>query len=246
MSADAFLFQEGVFMNIVKSIRGLSKLEKGIWISSLILIVSTFVLFKTEDYLTVLASLIGATALIFVGKGDALGQFLTIVFAVLYSIVSFQCRYYGEMLTYLGMTLPSAAVAMVNWLKHPYAEREVKVNVLHRKQWFFLGISAVIATAVFGVALEKLGTANLLFSVISITTSYFASMLVIYRSPYYAVAYALNDIVLIVLWVLVTREDINYLPMIICFVVFLANDIYGFCNWRLMKERQREAATGRK
>lgn len=225
-------------MNVKKSICGLSKLEKGIWISSLILIVSTFVLFKTEDYLTVLASLIGATALIFVGKGDALGQLLTIVFAVVYSIVSFQCRYYGEMLTYLGMTLPSAAVAMVNWLRHPYAEREVKVNVLLRKQWLFLGITAVITTAVFGVALEKLGTANLLFSVISVTTSYFASMLVIYRSPYYAVAYALNDIVLIVLWFLVTREDINYLPMIICFVVFLANDIHGFCNWRVMKKKQ--------
>lgn len=233
-------------MNVVKSIRGLSRREGFLWLASLVLIVSTFVLFQTEDYLTVIASVIGATALIFVGKGDALGQLLTIVFAVLYSIVSFQCRYYGEMLTYLGMTLPSAAVAMVNWLKHPYSEREVKVNVLHRKQWFFLGISAVIATAVFGVALEKLGTANLFFSVISITTSYFASMLVIYRSSYYAVAYALNDIVLIVLWVLVTREDINYLPMIICFVVFLANDIYGFRNWRHMKERQREAVTGEK
>lgn len=226
-------------MNIIKSIQGLSKIERAIWLTSLLLIVSTFVLFTTEDYLTVIASLVGATALIFVGKGDAVGQLLTIIFAILYSIVSFQCRYYGEMLTYLGMTVPSAAVAMVNWLKHPYAEREVKVNVLNWKHWLFLVVSAIIATAIFGLLLERLGTANLFFSVLSITTSYFASMLLIFRSPYYAVAYALNDIVLIILWVLVTKDDINYLPMIICFVVFLVNDIYGFINWRIMKKRQR-------
>ena len=58
------------------------------------------------------------------------------------------------------------------------------------------------------------------------------------RSPYYAIAYAGNDIVLIVLWVLASIQDISYLPMVLCFVMFFANDIYGFINWKRMRKRQ--------
>lgn len=215
-------------------------MQTALWLISLFMIGLSFFLVRSDDYLTVTASLVGATALIFVGKGDALGQFLTIVFAVLYAIISFECRYYGEMITYVGMTLPSAAVAMVNWLRHPYTEREVKVSRLTKKTWILLSISSIFVSIILGFILKYFGTANLLFSTISVTTSYFASMLTIFRSPYYAVAYALNDIVLIVLWILATIGNVNYLPMIICFIVFLVNDIYGFMNWKIMERRQKE------
>lgn len=227
-------------MNIIKSIRNLSRWERGLWLGSLVLILLSFLGVGEVRLLTVLASMVGATALIFVAKGDAIGQLLTMVFAALYAVISFQFCYYGEMITYLGMTLPSAGVAMVNWLKHPYAEREVKVSRLSRRSLVWLAISSVPVTAVFGILLEQFGTANLFFSTVSITTSYLASMLTILRSPYYAVAYACNDIILIILWILATREDGSYLPMVFCFVIFLINDSYGFWQWQQMKKKQKE------
>jgi len=225
-------------MNIFKSIAELNKTQKIIWITSLIMIAASFIAAGSSDYLTVIASLIGATALIFIGKGDALGQLLTIIFALIYAVISFKCRYYGEMITYVGMTLPSAAVAMVNWIKNPYAEREVKVAHVSKMNWIFLAITSVLVTAIMGEVLEYFNTANLFFSTLSVTTSYFASMLMIFRSPYYAVAYSFNDVILIILWVLATIESISYLPMVICFVVFLVNDVYGFVSWQSMKHRQ--------
>ena len=47
------------------------------------------------------------------------------------------------------------------------------------------------------------------------------------------------DWILIVLWVLASVEDVAYVPMVACFAMFLANDIYGFVNWRRMHRRQR-------
>lgn len=226
-------------MNIIKSIHNLSKNEKLLWMTSLCIIAASFFALGSDDYLTVIASLVGATALIFVGKGDPIGQLLTIVFAILYAAISFQCRYYGEMITYLGMTMPSAIAAMINWLKHPYVEREVEVSSLSKKVWLLLIASSIVVTIILGVILQKLGTSNIVFSIASVTTSYYASMLTILRSPYYAIAYALNDIVLIILWVLATITNVSYLPMVICFIVFLVNDLYGFINWQAMKKRQK-------
>lgn len=238
MAIGAGIHREGECMNIKKSIQNLTRVQIGIWTASVAAIFLSFFLAGMEDYMTVAASLVGATALIFLAKGDAMGQLLTIVFAILYAIVSFQCRYYGEMITYLGMTLPSAAVALRSWIKNPYADCEVKVSSVSVQKWIFLTVSSMVVTAVMGVVLWYFDTANLPVSIISVTTSYFASMLTIFRSPYYAVAYSLNDIILIVLWAMMTAENLGYVPMIICFVVFLINDLYGFANWQKMKKKQ--------
>lgn len=225
-------------MNIIESIRSLSKAEKTRWIISLITIILSPYLFSERDTLTIIASAIGATALIFVGKGDAIGQLLTIIFAVIYAIISFRFHYYGEMITYVGMTAPSALWAMIVWLKNPYSAREVKVGKMTKAKWCLLAVSAVIVTLIMWRVLVYFNTANILFSTISVTTSYLASMLTVLRSPYYAVCYAANDIILIVLWTLASMADISYFPMVLCFLIFLINDLYGFINWKRMKNRQ--------
>lgn len=77
-------------------------------------------------------------------------------------------------------------------------------------------------------------------STVSVTTSFIAVYLTFRRSPYFALAYGANDIVLIILWVMATAKDRSYLSVVVCFVMFLINDLYGFINWRRMQKRQKE------
>ena len=219
--------------------KNLTKFEWCLWIMSL-LAVCTSLLIGAEDYLSFFASMIGVTALIFVAKGDIYGQILTVIFCILYGIVSYTFCYYGEMITYLGMSLPAALRSVFTWLKNPYKEdnSEVKINKIKPPEYLFLAILAGTVTIMFYFILRYFNTPNLLFSTISVTTSFGASYLLMRRSPYYAVAYACNDIVLIVLWVLATIESISYISMVICFIMFLANDVYGFYNWRKMRKHQ--------
>ncbi len=226
-------------MNIIKSIKNLSNIEKSLWIGSLLVIFISSAAFPNPDWLSILTSLIGATALIFVGKGDPIGQLITIIFGIFYAIVSWQFRYYGEMITYLGMTAPSALWALITWLSNPYKEREVKVAKMTLKKWTFLIFGAILTTFVMYYILKYFNTPNLFVSTVSVFTSFIASMLTVMRSPYYALFYAVNDIVLIVLWVLATIYNIGYLPMVLCFVIFLVNDMYGFINWCNMRKRQK-------
>ncbi|MBE7024271.1 MAG: nicotinamide mononucleotide transporter [Ruminococcaceae bacterium] len=132
-------------------------------------------------------------------------------------------------------------MSVISWLKNPYKDtKEVTVARLSKKQFIIMTVLSAITTLVFYYILKALGNANLLFSTISITTSFAASYLTYCRSPYYALAYAANDIVLIVLWVLASLSDISYLPMIFCFVMFLVNDLYGFYNWQRIQKKQNE------
>lgn len=227
-------------MKIRNPFKTLSKFELGLWISSLILITISFVMGAKFDFLVLIASLIGATALIFVAKGDPLGQILTVVFALVYSIISYRFHYFGEMITYLGMTSPMAILAAIEWFKNPFEQgkAEVEIKKLSRKSCVILWILTLLVTVIFYFILKAFDTPNLFMSTVSITTSFLASALTFLRSPFYALAYAGNDVVLIVLWILASMVDASYIPMIVCFVIFLINDSYGFINWRRMKKRQ--------
>lgn len=227
-----------------KSIVGyFTRTELILWSVSVVLITVSFAIFDRQQYLTLAASLIGVTSLIFNAKGNPIGQFLMVVFSILYGIISFTFAYYGEMATYLGMTAPMAVFALIVWLKHPYKgnKAEVKVNHLQSKEIVFVSIITAIVTVAFYYILKSLNTANLITSTISVTTSFLAVYLTFRRSAYFALAYAANDIVLIVLWVMAMQTDISYLSVVICFVVFLINDIYGFVNWTKMQKRQSKA-----
>ena len=226
-------------MKLAEQIRGLTKGEFLLWLFSAVGVAASFLLSGGGDMLTLIASLIGVTALIYVAKGYVLGQLLTVLFAVFYGVISFYFRYYGEMLTYLCMTAPIAVASVISWAKNPYKDtNEVRVSRLSKKQIAFVAVGAVAATAAFYFILGALGNANLLFSTISVTTSFVASSLTYFRSPYYAIGYAANDIVLIVLWSLAALESISYLPMVVCFVLFFVNDMYGFFNWRRLQKKQ--------
>lgn len=214
--------------------------EKLLWGISTALIIISFAIFDRENYLTLAASLVGATSLIFNAKGNPFGQFLMIVFSILYGIISFTFAYYGEMITYLGMTGPMAVFALISWLRNPYNDNksEVKVNTLKRKEIVFMFVLSAVVTVIFYFILVKLNTANIIPSTISVTTSFLAVYLTFRRSSFFALAYAANDIVLIVLWVMASITDASYISVVICFAVFLVNDLYGFINWAKMKRRQ--------
>lgn len=217
-----------------------TKSEKLLWGLSAALIVLSFWLFDRGSYLTPVASLVGATSLIFNAKGNPFGQLLMIIFSLLYGIISYGAAYYGEMITYLGMTMPMAVVALVSWMKNPYNgnKAQVKVNVISKREAAIMSLLAAVVTVIFYFVLKSFSTAKLLPGTVSVTTSFLAVYLTFRRSPYFALAYAANDIVLIILWALASVEDIKCISVVVCFMAFLANDIYGFVSWQGMKKRQ--------
>ena len=159
-----------------------------------------------------------------------------VVFSLLYGVISYTFAYYGEMITYLGMTAPMAVFALISWLRNPYRgnRAEVAVNRLSQREIALMFLLTAAVTVAFYFVLRALHTNNLFPSTVSVATSFLAVYLTFRRSAYYAAGYAANDAVLIVLWTMATIEDVSYLSVTICFVMFLANDIYGFINWKRM------------
>lgn len=220
--------------------KALRKREWILWGISLLLVLLSNLLCGQMDAVNLAATSLGVTALIFIARGDVWGQILTVVFSILYGIVSFRFRYWGEMITYLGMTLPIAVMSIIIWLKNPYGKdvNEVRIARLGKGGTLMMWVLTLAVTAVFYFILRAFDTPNLLPSTVSVTTSFLACYLLMMRNSHYALAYAANDVVLIILWVLATLSDLSYLPMVVNFSMFLINDLYGFISWKKREKKQ--------
>jgi len=217
-----------------------TKSELMLWLGSVAAIITAFLIFDRKSYMTLIASLIGVTSLIFNAKGNPFGQLLMVIFSLLYGIISYKFAYYGEMVTYLGMTMPMAVVALISWLKNPYENNkaEVAVNRLKMGEYIFSALLTAAVTFIFYFILKFFGTANMFFSTLSVATSFIAVYLTFRRSPFYAIGYSANDIVLIIMWIMAAKGDKSGISVAVCFGAFLLNDIYGFISWRKMEKRQ--------
>lgn len=226
-----------------KALSNFSKTDKILWGVSAAIITVSFALFDRENYLTLAASLVGVTSLIFNAKANPFGQFLMMIFSILYGIISYSFAYYGEMITYMGMTGPMAFLALISWLKNLYNKgdrSQVKVNKITKLEGVLMFILSLVVTAVFYFILKAFNTNNLALSTVSVTTSFIAVYLTFRRTPFFAAAYAANDIVLIGLWVLAAFTNVSYISVVICFTIFLINDIYGFVSWLKLEKIQRK------
>ena len=223
-------FKENTMSNPIKN---LTKKEWILWMGSLAIVILSNLLSTDIDVLTLVSACVGITSLIFAAKGNVWAQILMVVFSILYGLISWQFRYWGEMITYIGMTRPIAVWSTITWIKNPSESgQEVAIQKLTRKHVAGIAAAGVIVTAVFYMILKALDTPNILFSTISITTSFLAASLTMLRSSYYALGYASNDIILIVMWVLASIENPAYIPVVVNFIIFFFNDMYGFVSWK--------------
>ena len=215
-------------------IKSLTKKEWALWLGSLLIVTVSNMLSGDIDILTMTAALIGVTSLIFAAKGNVWAQILMILFSILYGIISWRFRYWGEMITYLGMSMPMAIWSAVTWFRNPSSENanEVEIQHLTRRHVCLLAGAGVVVPAVFYAVLKVLDTPNSLFSTVSITTSFLAASLTMLRSSFFGLGYASNDLVLVVLWTLASMENPAYIPVVVNFAIFFFNDMYGFVSWR--------------
>lgn len=225
---------------MINPFKNLTKKEWMLWIGSLGAVIFSNFVSDNVDVLTLMATCIGVTSLIFAAKGNAWAQILMILFSIMYGIISWRFRYWGEMITYLGMTMPMAIWSTVTWIKNPAENgREVAIQKLTRKHICGLIVSGCLVTVLSYILLEKLNTPNIVFSTLSITTSFLAAALTMLRSSYFALFYAGNDIVLIILWIFASLENPAYIPVVVNFMIFFLNDMYGFRSWKI-REKQKE------
>lgn len=214
--------------------------EKIFLILSLTIILICFLISKDKNYLSVGCSLLGVVAVLSVAKGLFWAPFINLVYNTIYAILSFTQGLYGEFIIGIGLMNILCVLTIIDWFKHKKNDDDiVVVNKIKIKEYLILAIVLIIASVGFYFLLKAFNTDQLIVSTISLVGSLVASYLSLRRSSNYAFGYIFNDVVLIVMWsVNMFNNGIGFLPTVVCFIVFLVNDIYGVIHWKMEEKHQ--------
>lgn len=223
-----------------KLFKGWTKFEIIFLIISLSAITICFLFNENKNVLSLVTSLLGVIVVLTGAKGLIVSPFINIFYNILYIIISISQRYYGEVLIYVFLMMPLHITTLISWLKNKSNKDSnvVSVNKLNKKEYMVLGLVTVLVTFMFYYILKLLDTNELMISTISLTASLVASYLMLRRSSNYAIAFVINDVILITLWGIACVNDIALLPMVVTFMVFFVNDIYGFISWKKREKEQ--------
>lgn len=211
-------------------------------LTSIVAVSICFFISPERSVLSFISSICGITTVFFLAKGLFFAPITDIIYNCLYAAVSIVSFYYGEAIIYIVIMMPISISSLITWLKNKNKdEATVKVNKIKPKEWLFLAIACVAITIGFYFLLKVLNTSQLIVSTISIITSVIGAYLLLRRSSYYAIAFILNDVILIVLWGLTTlTSGLMYLPTTLSFIVFLVNDTYGFIRWKKEEKKLKD------
>ena len=138
------------------------------------------------------------------------------------------------------MMFPMTIIQLVAWLKNLGKDYVVKVNSITKKEIIIVIAVALIAFVAFYFILRALDTSQLIFSTISIVTSVLATYFQSRRSKYGFLSFLFNDVVLCVLWLMATLQDIKNVSMLVAVALYVICDIYGFISWGVMQKRQQK------
>ena len=177
------------------------------------------------------------TALL-LAKGKYSCYIIGIVSTFFYSYVSYTNNYYGEIIISIFCTLPLMIVGLINWLKHQDDTNTVIIKEITKKELITVLLSQLLMFGIYYYILKLFNTSNLIVSTLSIIASLIATYLTARRSEYGFVGFIINDLILITLWgIPVITGDLTLIPVLLCPLLLLLNDVYGVYNWKKLKEK---------
>ena len=224
----------------MKPFKDWTNFEKVLLFGSIIIVSFVGICLKS-DLLTISCSIVGIITALLLAKGKNLGQVFGLLITILYSIVSFKNKYYGEVLIYALLMLPMYVIGIITWINHRNEKtNSVEINSIKKKEWIIVSFIFILIFAGIYYLLKAFNTSELVVSTISVLASLFAVYLQIRRSKYSFSFYMVNDIILMLLWgIPVIRGSFILFPMLLNPTINLINDTYGFYNWKKTEKIQK-------
>ncbi len=180
----------------------------------------------------IIAALTGVWCVIFTGKGKRSSFIFGTVNVLFYALISFQAKYYGEVMLNLIYYFPMNFVGWYMWKKHMDDDTgEVKKERLPLKNSILMYSLTAVGIVAYGFVLKLLG-GNLPFTdSMSTVVSVTAQILSVRRLTEQWVLWIVVDIVTVVMWGINFAQGGENIATLAMWSVYLINAIIMYIKW---------------
>lgn len=203
-----------------------------IWIISATIVILATSLYWKDNFLGIAAALTGIWCVILTGKGKISSFYFGTINTILYAVVAWNAKYWGEVMLNLLYYLPTNFIGIYFWKKNFNKEtQEVKKEKLSLKSSIFIYLGLAISTLAYGLFLKLLkGTLPFVDSM-STVFSIFAQILCIKRLREQWILWIIVDVVTVYMWIYAFIQGTGDFATILMWGIYLINAILMFARW---------------
>ena len=179
------------------------------------------------------AALTGIWCVILTGKGKLSSFWVGTINTILYAVVAWQARYWGEVMPNLIYYVPMNFVGLYMWSKNMNNQTEEVVKERMSFKGSVLAYTCVIAgTLGYGVILNLMNGTLPLIDSMSTVFSIFAQFLCVKRYMEQWVLWIVVDIVTVIMWVYAFINGTGDMATVLMWSIYLINAIIMFIKWK--------------
>ena len=198
-----------------------------------------FIITKEINLIGMIASITGVISAVITAKGHISCYYWTIINIFAYGVVCFQTKIYGEVILDIIYHLPMQFVGIYIWKKHTNKDNIVKTRGMKIKQIAFVTLISIVGILGFGMFLKLINGYLPFFDSAVNVLVIVAVYLSVKRFKEVWIIYIAVNIISICMWTIALIDnELNSLVMILMFVFYLANAVYGYINWTKLERNQ--------
>ncbi len=185
-----------------------------------------------DSLLSIITSLTGICCVILCGMGKISNYFFGVINVLLYAVVAWQAKYYGDVMLNLFYYFPTNIIGWFLWSKNmDEGTGEVIKKRLSLNQKLILLVLTTIGIMVVSFFLKLLGGNLPWVDSASTVLSIAAQFLMIKRFAEQWVMWILVNIASIIMWVVALMDGKSNVAVLLMWIVYLANSIIMYIKW---------------
>ena len=211
-----------------------------IWLTVATTVILGLSIYWRDTWISLLAAITGVWCVILTGKGKRSSFIFGLINVILYAIVAFQAKYYGEVMLNVIYYIPMSFVGWFAWKKHMSDDTgEVVKERLNINKSII--VYALTAAAIFGygLILKVLGGSLPYIDSMSTVISVVAQILSIKRLMEQWVLWIVVDAVTVIMWSVHFAQGGESIATLAMWIVYLVNAFIMFIHW--YKESKKNA-----
>ena len=205
---------------------------EAVWLAFACGMITVLSIYWRDTVMGIISAVTGVACVVSTGKGKPGAYLFGTVNVVLYAIISWQAKYYGEVMLNLLYYLPMEFYGFYVWSRHMNAEtHEVEKKQMSVRGRLLLSLAVTLGTVAYGFILKLLGGELPFFDAMSTVIS--VAAMIISVKMYYEqwVLWIIVDAVTVFMWGLAFARGNDSIATLLMWIVYLGNAVIMYIKW---------------
>lgn len=208
------------------------KVWEVIWLTLACVVITALSMYWHDTLMGIISAVTGVACVICTGKGKLSAYVFGTVNVLLYAAISFQARYYGEVMLNIIYYFPMEFYGFYVWSKHMNSEtHEVEKRHMDSCGRVVTILAVVLITLVYGYILKALGGALPFVDALSTVVSVVAMMVSVKMYMEQWILWIVVDVVTVVMWGVAFANGNDSIATLLMWIIYLGNAIIMYVKW---------------